>query len=61
MPKYTVWIDCDRKGGDDDVFTYRTTVEAENVEAAEKAGEANAIKKYGVDNVLGAFDVRLEA
>jgi hypothetical protein len=56
--KYKVYVDCDRNGGDDDVFTFTCTVDAATKEAAMKAGEAEAVKAHGEDNVLGAYDAK---
>jgi hypothetical protein len=55
MTKYMVYVDCDKNGGDDDVFTAAGTVEAETKEEALNLGEAKAVEKYGEDNVLGAY------
>ena len=60
MPKYSVIVDVDRNGGDDDVFVARFVVEAETAEDAMALADKKAFAVYGESNVLGAWDARLE-
>ena len=55
-----VYVDVDRKGGDDDVFSVRCrNIEANNEQDACEKAEKLCAEKYGEDNVLGAYDARI--
>jgi hypothetical protein len=58
MAKWEVLVDCDKYGGDDDVFTVRTYVDAQTEDEANKKAEEACADKYGSENVLGAFHTK---
>jgi hypothetical protein len=58
MPKYTVLVDVDENGGDDDVFVVSVIVEADTPKEALTIGEARVVARYGESKVLGAWDAR---
>lgn len=59
LHRWHVFVDVDAKGGDDDVFQVRATVEAYTEAEVKVKGEDLAAGRYGRHKVLGAYDARL--